>query len=525
MTTVNSSGLHSLATIIKRLEAAASRFEDIAVVLDPTTENRLAYEARRQLEGPDHDASTSYSPPPPPPPPPPHVAAATAAPATTVVAAETPKSVLAFREQVIDGKLKPFVELTKGFAGPNVIEAVSLVQKEFDILGDFLKVVASCQKPDQKTLESILSSFPEAIEAVSRAKEANRRDRDWFSHLTILGEGAPIIGWVVNPKPQGFVVDLKDSVVYYGNKVKKEFKEKNPKHAEWVNAYVAILDEMQAYIKEYHASGLAWNPKYGVTVGQYRSSGSATSGGGAPPPPPPPPPPQTPAAAPAGGAAAVFAELNRGEEVTKGLRKVDKSEMTHKNPALRASSVVPASTSSPSVGKKPIKPSKPHALAGKKPAKFVLDGNKWLIEFQENETITVEDVGISQSVNIFGCKGATVLIKGKVNAVNIINSTKTAVLVHSVVSSVSVTASPSFQLQITGTAPMIQLDSTDAGQIYLSKDSLSTEVTTAKCSAINIHLPVEGEEDGIFEEQPVPEMFKTVVQNGKLVTTIVEHSG
>lgn len=40
----------------------------------------------------------------------------------------------------------------------------------------------------------------------------------------------------------------------------------------------------------------------------------------------------------------MFAELNRGEEVTKGLRKVDKSEMTHKNPALRASSVVPAST-------------------------------------------------------------------------------------------------------------------------------------------------------------------------------------
>ena len=27
--------------------------------------------------------------------------------------------------------------------------------------------------------------------------------------------------------------------------------------------------------------------------------------------------------------------LNMGADVTKGLRKVDKSEMTHKNPALR----------------------------------------------------------------------------------------------------------------------------------------------------------------------------------------------
>ena len=42
----------------------------------------------------------------------------------------------------------------------------------------------------------------------------------------------------------------------------------------------------------------------------------------------------------------MFAELNRGEEVTKGLRKVDRSEMTHKNPELRASGVVPATTAS-----------------------------------------------------------------------------------------------------------------------------------------------------------------------------------
>jgi hypothetical protein len=31
------------------------------------------------------------------------------------------------------------------------------------------------------------------------------------------------------------------------------------------------------------------------------------------------------------------------------------------------------------VGKKPIKPSKPQALAGKKPAKFALEGTRWAI--------------------------------------------------------------------------------------------------------------------------------------------------
>lgn len=72
---------------------------------------------------------------------------------------------------------------------------------------------------------------------------------------------------------------------------------------------------------------------------------------------------------------------------------------------------------------------------------------------------------------------------------------------------------------------MIQLDSTDSGQIYLSKDSLNAEITTAKCSAINVSLPVEGEEEGVFEEQAVPEMLRTVVKNGKLVTSVVEHVG
>ncbi len=106
-----------------------------------------------------------------------------------------------------------------------------------------------------------------------------------------------------------------------------------------------------------------------------------------------------------------------------------------------------------------------------------------------------------------------------------VNCVKTSVLVESVISAVSVTNSPSFALQITGKAPTIQLDSTDSGQIYLSKDCLDVEITTAKCSAINVSVPVEGEEEGVFNEHPVPEMFRTTIVNGKLVTTAVEHAG
>lgn len=151
---------------------------------------------------------------------------------------------------------------------------------------------------------------------------------------------------------------------------------------------------------------------------------------------------------------------------------------------------------------------------------------------------------MNQTVNLYGCKKATIVIKGKVNAVTIgqssptfavhhtdtrspkiANCNKTSVLVESVVSTVSVTNSPSFTLQITGNAPTIQLDSTDSGQIFLSKDCLGVEITTAKCSSINVNLPVEGEEDGVFEEKAMPEMLMTKVVGGKLETTVVEHVG
>ncbi|KAF8061566.1 adenylate cyclase associated N terminal-domain-containing protein [Lyophyllum atratum] len=502
-----SGGLHSLATIIKRLEAATARIEDVANYHETSTGRKGSADG---LSGYPSTPATAALPPPPPPPPPPPVAPAPAAPPTV----EDPKSV------------KPFVELTKSFASPAVIEIVSLIDKQFKDLRGFIHLSATCQKPDQKTIESLLTPLQAGIEVITRAKEANRKERDWFTHISFLGEAGPHVGWVVAPKPGPYMNDIKESVAYYGNKVMQEFKSKDPKHIEWVKAFISILDETKKYVMEYHTTGLVWNPK-GITVEAYRSG--ATAAAAVPPPPPPPPPPPAQAASKpstGGGAAAVFAELNRGEEVTKGLRKVDKSEMTHKNPALRASSVVSGSSGSPTVPKKPIRPTKPQALAGKKPPKFALEGNKWAIEYQENErTLTVENGELNQAVNIYGCKNCTVVIRGKVNAVTIANCQSTSVLVESVVSAISVTRAPSFVLQIVGSAPMIQLDSTDSGLIYLSKDSLGVEITTAKCSSINISLPVEGEEEGVFAEQAVPEMLRTVVKDGKLVTGVVEHVG
>jgi adenylyl cyclase-associated protein len=158
-------------------------------------------------------------------------------------------------------------------------------------------------------------------------------------------------------------------------------------------------------VKQIFPQGIPWNPK-GVpaeeaikAVEQNQPLPPAPhpkAAGGPPPPPPPPGPPppplrfdDAPAAtpAPAAGLDAVFSELNKGEAVTKGLRKVNPDQMTHKNPSLRAGATVPtrsdsaSSVSSVSRGKSPApgKKPKPESMRTKKPPVKKLDGNKWII--------------------------------------------------------------------------------------------------------------------------------------------------
>ena len=44
-------------------------------------------------------------------------------------------------------------------------------------------------------------------------------------------------------------------------------------------------------------------------------------------------------------------------------------------------------------------------------------------------------------------------------------------------------------LQINGKCPTVSIDKTDGCQVYLSKDSISCEIVTAKSSEMNICVP------------------------------------
>ena len=223
---------------------------------------------------------------------------------------------------------------------------------------------------------------------------------------------------------------------------------------------------------------------------------------------------------------AVFDDLNKGENVTKGLKKVDPSQMTHKNPSLRASAPVPtrSDSSGSQRGKSPAPPrkTKPENLRTKKPPKKELDGNKWIIDNFDSPGDMLEiDAEINHSILISRCKNTTIRINGKANAISLDNSSRASLVIDSLVSSVDVIKCPNCALQVMGTLPTVLLDQVDGATIYLSKESLNTEIFTSKCSSININLP----SDDDYVENPIPEQIRSYIENGKLVSEIVEHAG
>ena len=63
-------------------------------------------------------------------------------------------------------------------------------------LGGIIRIAAICKKPDQGTFADLLGDLQGDIEAISTIKDSNRKDRDWFNHLSLVSEGSPAVAWI-----------------------------------------------------------------------------------------------------------------------------------------------------------------------------------------------------------------------------------------------------------------------------------------------------------------------------------------
>ncbi|EDX03303.1 GD22924 [Drosophila simulans] len=418
-------------------------------------------------------------------------------------------------EDIVTGPLSQYLTLSVKIGG-DVAQHAELVRSAFGSQLQYVTLATQIAQPAQPKQAELLKPTSTQISAIQDFREKHRSS-PFFNHLSAISESIPALGWVcVEKTPGPYVKEMNDAGQFYTNRVLKEWKEKDVTHVEWARAWVQTLTELQAYIRQYHTTGLVWSGK-----------GAAPAGGAPPPPPPgglPPPPPMLDLSAlkldSAGDdRSALFAQINQGADITKGLKKVTGDMQTHKNPSLRTG---PAPFKSPaqSGGSKAV--AAPPAAQAKAPV-FERDGKKWIIEYQKNNTgLLVENAEMNNVVYVFRCEGSTLTVKGKVNNIVFDSCKKCSLLFDSVVASVEFVNCQSVQMQVLGSVPTVSIDKTDGCQMYLSKDSLGVEIVNSKSSEMNILLP---DDSGDYTELALPEQYKTTIAGKTLKTVCVDSLG
>lgn len=534
---VSSDTNQRVTNLLHRLEAATSRLEDIA---SSTIEIPQAVPALKEtLASPDASSKAISDAPSRAPSAPAH---RPAAPADEPL----PDSVEDF-DAFLKLSVEKYATLSQAIGGLIAEQAAKVVhgfqeERKFLLITTKAKKLNLSNNDDMEAYQKLLKPINESLMAVVNIKESNRGSPD-SNELSAVADGIMMLAWVTDEaKPHKHVENHLGAAQYYGNRVIKDNKEKNPQRVEWIQSFYHIFKELSEYIKQYFPSGITWNAQ-GETVQEVVKAASTSAApasapappppaaGGPPPPPPPGPPPvlqinekkDAPKPA-AGGLDAVFSELNKGEAVTAGLRKVDRSEMTHKNPSLRASSTVSDASrgKSPAPGKKP----KPESMRAKKPPVKSFEGNKWTIENYEKEANPIEiEASLSHSILISRCNNATIVVKGKANAVTIDNTNRLNLIVDTLVSSVDVVKSQNFALQVLGTIPTVMIDSVDGAQVYFSKESTATKIIHSKSAGINLNV-ISGPDDD-YVEVPLPGQISSYYDPEKqaLVDEIVSHAG
>jgi adenylyl cyclase-associated protein len=533
---------YNLVTLLKRLEAATSRLEDVTIYQEQHNKNLIneneAIESGTVLKSIEPESSKS------------------------ITNVEIPKSIKEF-DLFIEDKIKPYVELSKkinAILGEQAETFQEAIKKEREVLyGASQSKKLSLE--DEKFQKLVVLPINDLIMKVIKIKDDNRSNEN-FNFLNAVAEGVAVLGWIVTTTPVSYIPDFKDSAQFWTNRILKDSKGTNNENesTDWVKTFLNIFDELKNYVKEYQTTGISWNGDEDFetvlnrsndsTDGELKSlaSESLSTSSVTPPPPPPPPPPSdffaeeiaanasntnTKNVSNEGNMGAVFAELNKGESITSGLKKVDKSQMTHKNPELRKKSV-------------PMPPKKPRNLSSsngnkgeeskefhhkeKKPAQFELIDNKWMItnmtkeDINDNNNLITIEGNMEQSVYIGNCEGIIIQIKGKVNAISINMSNKVGVIIDKAISSVDMIKCIKCELQIIDNVPIINVDQSDSTNIYLSSSALNVELYSSSCTALNVNIPEGEDENSDIKEVAISEQFVTRFDSkGGHVTDAVVH--
>ena len=422
---------------------------------------------------------------------------------------EVPRSIKAY-DSYCTTYLDPFVSACNKLGGDAVV-AGDLIKEAWTEMRIFLLRATACKEPPQAALPVLLTPVFDKVKALDKAIKRN----EWEKHLKTCKEGCQSLNWLaVKPCPCDIITSYIEGQDYWANAIRKDFKGVDDQIA-FCNTFKALLNNLNAYVKEFHTTGTSWNPR-GVNVSEY----SASSGASAPAAAPAPAPATAPVAAPKPAVAApaptanLFAALNKGGDITAGLKTVTKDMQTWREEFKGKDAPVAAPVA-------PKKVAAPAAPVTKGPPKLEKQNAKWTVENQV-EPVTIQIEEMKETVYIYGCVGSTITVIGKCKSIILDACKKTNIVFDSIMASCEIVNSQRINVYIKDKASAVAIDKTDGIVVHLPRSSLDTEIVASKSSEMNISWP---DENGDILERPIPEQYVHRLKGDKVTADVSDLYG
>eukprot|EP01035_Chromulina_nebulosa_P020107 gene20107-26106_t len=414
---------------------------------------------------------------------------------------ELPRSVKGF-DSYTQSYLEPFVAATAKLGGDAEVVG-KLVKEAWAELRALILKASACKEPAPAAFSGLLSGLGAKVKEINASVKRN----EWEKHTKTVSEGLGALNWVaVKPAPRDFIESFVGGSDYWANGIRKEYRTTNPDQIAFCDTFKTLLLELMAYVKEYHTTGLTWNPK-GVDVSEFNPESVASK------PTPTPPASKTTATTSAKPAVALFSALNKGENITSGLKTVTKDMQTWRSEYKGADVPTPVKVA-PKVA-----PRVAETVKGPPKLEFQDAGSKWVVENQSasNGVVTIQIQDKKETVYIFGCIGATISVKGKCKSIVVDSSKKTKLYFDTAMASVEVVNSQRMEVHCLEKVPSVAIDKTDGIVVNLPASSLDSSIVASKSSEMNVAFP---DESGDVIERPIPEQYVHRIV-GKSVTAEV----
>ena len=207
-----------LTTLIRRLEAATSRLEDIAssAASHEGQSNGIGGSPAVAAAGATPQSHASA--------PEPQAGNKGVSPVAVAAPQEDLPAVITAMDEIIDTHGKSFVEASRGI-DPLVEEQATSVAQAFADQRKFLLVSTKAKKPDMQSPETfnvLLKDLQHHLGQVGDIRDSHRAS-PLKEHLAMVGEGVTALQWLLmDGKPADFVGETIGGAQMYGNRVLKE---------------------------------------------------------------------------------------------------------------------------------------------------------------------------------------------------------------------------------------------------------------------------------------------------------------